>query len=852
MQNSKREESILSSVMNRNKNDSQNPLDRTFDKYKIDKNKLDDSTRVIDFENALADNIASKLHTTQVDNLNNNTSNEAYNEFDDNELTQFYADELRTVISDVSGMSKSMLKNQLTRMDALMHTLADADIDENDFLLEQYAKSVTFLEDEYKRKSNMMIRTQEFMGNLASDYLDVQSLYAGFVNHNPLAMGLFKMGKTALDNHRDSKKEKEQLIEADFHRHVVAEKNEERKAQLLKDEEERASELADAQKKAGVSPEDDKQTSNPINKDVPIDTGNKIPDAPLETNTDKDKSTKTKVDDAKNDVESRIRDGNLKKRQFKLIKSREKETARWQKKVLKRLRRIERGGLIGKGRGKRGGIPAVPAGLLSNLGSVGKTMLAGLAGGLSTSILAGLSGALPAIGVAVAGAVGVGIGTAVTKGYEHLRGGKGSIGTDIYDATHDDYNVESAVRKGVVDRDWIGNSEIKAEKLNELTIDELKALIKLNDFSAKDTKLIKEEMLKQTKILDERRKARRKLERDKVTEKLNSMTPTRRVMEYGFDPLVAQERDAKHFKGRSGKQDIISTISNHSVSNMANTPLSLKRGEVGGASTPEIKAFLEQIAVGEGTGGIKGYDTEFAHGQYSGGRTKKLTDMTLDEVREHQRGMINRQKAEGRDYGSRSSAIGKGQFISETFDRVRSKMGLDGNTKFTPEIQDAMMEWLWKNEGGGNKFMKGSKNGADTHKMLTSTSNVWSSVANPNTGTSSHMFRGKKQRTVNNKGNMTNVINGLANPSSPRMTDKEYSVENQGIEKVQVIEAKADIIEEKQAKANAEPIVVQQTIAKTNNIGGGGSSDSPAVRSARNSDSGIQRIADRQISQGMT
>ena len=46
MQN-QREKTIISSVMNRNDNSSRTSLDRTLENYKIDKNKLDESFRLI-------------------------------------------------------------------------------------------------------------------------------------------------------------------------------------------------------------------------------------------------------------------------------------------------------------------------------------------------------------------------------------------------------------------------------------------------------------------------------------------------------------------------------------------------------------------------------------------------------------------------------------------------------------------------------------------------------------------------------------------------------------------------------------------------------------------------------------
>ena len=94
-------------------------------------------------------------------------------------------------------------------------------------------------------------------------------------------------------------------------------------------------------------------------------------------------------------------------------------------------------------------------------------------------------------------------------------------------------------------------------------------------------------------------------------------------------------------------------------------------------------------------GGRGGRSTGANLGMYSGDIRKMnqhggrpLTDFTLGEIMalQAENGMSNSQ---WRDAG-RLHAVGRYQFIGPTFKGVVSRMGLDKNLKFTPEVQDAM------------------------------------------------------------------------------------------------------------------------------------------------------------------
>ena len=181
----------------------------------------------------------------------------------------------------------------------------------------------------------------------------------------------------------------------------------------------------------------------------------------------------------------------------------------------------------------------------------------------------------------------------------------------------------------------------------------------------------------------------------------------------------------------------------------------------GGASTKSVKRVLEQIAIGEGTAGTAGYDTTFSYGKWDKKGRKKLTEMTLGEVKAHQAEMINNQRRAGKGRDERSSATGKYQFISKTLRNTQNEMGVRDDEIFTPELQDRMGEHLARKYGGLNKYLKSSRTKSDMYNLQSGLSSQWSSVSNPGTGVSSHTFGGKTQRSVNSLGNMRKLYSDL-------------------------------------------------------------------------------------------
>ena len=131
--------------------------------------------------------------------------------------------------------------------------------------------------------------------------------------------------------------------------------------------------------------------------------------------------------------------------------------------------------------------------------------------------------------------------------------------------------------------------------------------------------------------------------------------------------------------------------------------------------------LLDRIAAGEGTGGPDGYDTTFGYRKYDppGGR-KPLAEMTLDELEAYQQGMVSR--------GARSSAAGRYQIMPETARELRGRMGLSGEERFTPELQDRMARERLK-MAGYDAYLRGEISAAQLQERL---SGAWTSVARAN------------------------------------------------------------------------------------------------------------------------
>ena len=102
---------------------------------------------------------------------------------------------------------------------------------------------------------------------------------------------------------------------------------------------------------------------------------------------------------------------------------------------------------------------------------------------------------------------------------------------------------------------------------------------------------------------------------------------------------------------------------------------------------------------GHSTGADQGfYSGPFSGMPQHGGR--QLTSMTVGEIMELQHDNGSLTNAQWRDQG-RLHAVGRYQFIGDTFKNVINRMGIPRTAVFTPELQDKMALWLLRNSKNG-------------------------------------------------------------------------------------------------------------------------------------------------------
>lgn len=124
------------------------------------------------------------------------------------------------------------------------------------------------------------------------------------------------------------------------------------------------------------------------------------------------------------------------------------------------------------------------------------------------------------------------------------------------------------------------------------------------------------------------------------------------------------------------------------------------------------KQLLDFIAKYEG--GKEGYNA-LVYGKGTPA-SAPLTDMTIQEVFDYQKQMVNR--------GHASSAVGRYQFINKTLKGLVQKSGISTSEKFTPEIQDKLAGMLL-DEAGYKKMIRGEITQDEFQNRL---ANIWASL----------------------------------------------------------------------------------------------------------------------------
>lgn len=142
----------------------------------------------------------------------------------------------------------------------------------------------------------------------------------------------------------------------------------------------------------------------------------------------------------------------------------------------------------------------------------------------------------------------------------------------------------------------------------------------------------------------------------------------------------------------------------------------------------KTRPLLDLIAKGEGTSdatakkyGLKsGYDSTFGHGIFNPS-DRPITDLTLSELKEFQKGMLGKQKGKK----LRSTAVGRYQILQNTLGELQKKLGIPDTEKFTPELQDKFAKALLKRRGL-DKYLSGKMSAKQFQNRL---ANEWASIA---------------------------------------------------------------------------------------------------------------------------
>lgn len=127
--------------------------------------------------------------------------------------------------------------------------------------------------------------------------------------------------------------------------------------------------------------------------------------------------------------------------------------------------------------------------------------------------------------------------------------------------------------------------------------------------------------------------------------------------------------------------------------------------------------LLDAIGAAEGAT----YDTLFGYAERSGGDFSgtDITTMTVSDVQSLQKEMVKKNGI--------SSAVGKYQFIQATLKEAIKGLGLKGDEKFTPELQDKLALWLLKNRTSYDDWATGT---GDAAKFQNELASQWASIPN--------------------------------------------------------------------------------------------------------------------------
>lgn len=164
---------------------------------------------------------------------------------------------------------------------------------------------------------------------------------------------------------------------------------------------------------------------------------------------------------------------------------------------------------------------------------------------------------------------------------------------------------------------------------------------------------------------------------------------------------------------------------------------------------PDAARLLDFIAGPESKGN---YNAVFGNSN----STADLSKLTLNEVLKQQQASVKK--------GSPSSAVGRYQFLRKTLMGLKRKMGLTGEEKFTPELQDKLALQLLE-QRGYSRFKSG-KMGLQT--FAANLAKEWASLPDPKTGRSFYAGDGLNKSLVTPGAVVDAIMGGRSLPAKPK------------------------------------------------------------------------------------
>jgi len=236
----------------------------------------------------------------------------------------------------------------------------------------------------------------------------------------------------------------------------------------------------------------------------------------------------------------------------------------------------------------------------------------------------------------------------------------------------------------------------------------------------------------------------------------NMETISRRINEFAMNALPGASKAVNTFT--SSLESFLDWVEDKTGTKIKRAPAPSGGGNYGGGGSggagagavvgdEKTKKILDFIGKHESGGN---------YNKLVGGKTANLTNMSIAEVMQFQKGMIKS--------GHESTAVGKYQIIAETLKRTLAKAGLSESDKFDEAAQDKLATALMLEKGLG-KYQSGNMSKGEFADNL---SRVWSSMPNQS-GRSSYHGVGSNRSTVS-RGDFENVLSlsggGLASGPS--------------------------------------------------------------------------------------